>query len=77
MFTVFFFMANFSKSYLFYAAVMGFAYLTITSIILGIFVHAILNLTEKSKRTLFLIKSISEKFQNINMKEDPEFVSMI
>lgn len=70
-FTVFFYLSNLNKSYIFYFAVGGFAYLTVVSATTGILVHAALNLTEKSKRTLFVIKQVTEEFNRINMKEDP------
>jgi len=59
LFTLFYFNFKLGQSYTFYFALAGFTYLTISCVIISIFIHAILNLTEKSKRTMFVNKKMS------------------
>ncbi len=68
---------NMDPEYIFYFSVWAFGYLTVASIAISVFIHAILNLTEKSKRTLFLIKEMTAELKKINFKDDSEFLSMV
>ena len=77
LFTLLYFNLNLQQQYIFYFAIGGFAYLTIACVAISIFVHAILNLTQKSKRTMFVNKKMSELFLLMKIKDDTQFLSML
>ena len=58
-FTVYFYAVKLDTSLIFQFAVAAFAYIAFTSTIAGTIVHLILNLTEKSKRTLYVVNYLS------------------
>ena len=49
-----YFLTDFSKDYLFYYSICGFLYIWLVITIVGVSIHWILNLTEKSKKELFV-----------------------
>ena len=65
-----YFLSNFSKEYLFYYTIWGFLYIWIIITIVGVSIHWILNLTEKSKKELFVATYMESEMKKINMKEN-------
>lgn len=77
LFIVLYFNLHLRKQYIFYFAVGGFAYLTLVCVLISIFVHATLNLTEKSKRTIFVDQKMSELFRELKINNDTEFLPIL
>ena len=61
-----------SSNFLFYYAVVGFFYIWLVITLVGVAIHLLLNLTEKSKKELFIAQYMANELQTIKMKDDVE-----
>jgi hypothetical protein len=68
MFSTGYFFTSFSESYLYYYAIGGFLYIWFLITLVGLSTHWILNLTEKSKKELFIAQYMEAEMKKINMK---------
>jgi hypothetical protein len=67
-FTSGYFLSNFNKDFVYYYAISGFIYIWLIITFVGISIHLVLNLTEKSKKELFVATYMESEMRKINMQ---------
>lgn len=72
-----YYFTNFSQSYFYYYAIGGFFYIWLLITLAGAAIHSVLNLTEKSKKDLFIAQYMENEMKKINLKENIEKFLMI
>lgn len=72
-----YFLSDFSSTYFYYYTLGGFIYLWLVITAAGTAIHLVLNLTEKSKKDLFIAQYLEGELRKIMMKENLEKFLMI